>query len=192
MFDSFPLHALIENGYKNIIGVKLPGKGIERPLRIPKDVSVTIIEPVVSIGKSLAFDAERAKYLMKLGYFDTKKALYGLYGKKYYVKRTLSDRNALDWLLDRYERDDAPDKPLRTLVEEEIPGIAKRLGERTGNYYEIMIAMLEEEAEARKVEPFVIRNDLELMRAIADVDIEKRKNEKAAHMPAQPGTVAFV
>lgn len=192
VFDSFPLHALIENGYKNIIGVRLPGRGVERPLRIPKDVSLTVVRPTVDVGNSLAFDAEKAKYLIKLGYFDAKKAFYGLYGKKYYVKRTLSDRNALDWLLDRYERNDVSEKPLRTLIEEEIPGIAKRLGERTGSYYEIMIAMLEEEAEARGVEPFLIRTDLELMRAIADIEIERRKNEKATEPAVQTGKIVFV
>ena len=192
VFDSFPLHALIENGYKNIIGVQLPGRGVERPVRIPKDVSITIIRPTVSIGKALSFDAERAKYLIKLGYFDAKKALYGLYGKKYYIRRTLSDRNALDWLLDRYEREDGPDRPLRTLIEEEIPAVARRVGERTGNYYEIMIAILEEEAGARAVEPFEIRTDIDLMRAIADVDIEKRKKDKASQAPARPGEVVFV
>ena len=192
VFDSFPLHAVIENGYKNIIGVQLPGKGVERPLRIPKDVNLTIVRPTVDIGKSLAFDAERAKYLIRLGYFDTKKALYGLYGKRYYVQRTLSDRNALDWLLDRYERDDAPDRPLRSLIEEEIPGIARRLGERTGNYYEIMLAILEEEAAGRGVEPFEIRTDLGLMRAVGDAEIERRKLEKQTQAPAQPGKVVFV
>ena len=192
VFDSFPLHALIENGYKNIIGVQLPGRGVERPVRIPKDVSITIIRPTVSIGKALSFDAERAKYLIKLGYFDAKKALYGLYGKKYYIRRTLSDRNALDWLLDRYDREDGPDRPLRTLIEEEIPAVARRVGERTGNYYEIMIAILEEEAGTRAVEPFEIRTDIDLMRAIADVDIEKRKKDKASQAPARPGEVVFV
>lgn len=192
VFDSFPIHALIENGYRNIIGVRLPGRGVERPLRIPKDVSLTLVRPTVDIGKSLAFDAEKAKYLIKLGYFDTKKALYGLYGKKYYVERTLSDRNALDWLLDRFERDEAEDRPLRILIEEEIPGIAKRLGERSGSYYEIMVAMLEEEAEMRNVEPFLIRTDIDLMRAIADSEIVRRKNEKAAEPAVQTGKVIFV
>ncbi|MDO4852043.1 MAG: patatin-like phospholipase family protein [Clostridia bacterium] len=179
-FDSFPLHALVENGYKDLIGVRLPGGlGIERAFRIPDDVHVTIIKPNIDLGGALDFDAERARYHMQVGYFDTKRVLYGLYGRKYYIERTLSDRNALDWLLDRYERDGKLD-PLRPLIENELPAVARRLGLREGDYYELMLAVLEEEAEQRGVDPFVIRTDRDFMRAIADVELARRKAEKDA------------
>ena len=51
---------------------------------------------------------------------------------------------------------------------------------REGDYYELMIALLEEEALQRGVEPLVIRTDRDFMRAIADVELERRKAEKAA------------
>lgn len=178
VFDSLPLHILVENGYKDIIAVELPGGlGVTRIFRIPDDVKVTTIKPNIDLGGSLAFDAERARYHMEVGYYDAKKALYGLYGKKYYIERTLSDRNALDWILDRYERDDKTDQ-LRRLIEQELPSEAKRLGVKDGDYYELMIAILEEEAEKRGVEPFVIRSDRTFMRDVSDVEIAKRKAEK--------------
>lgn len=178
VFDSLPLHILVENGYKDIIAVELPGGlGVTRIFRIPDDVKVTTIKPNIDLGGSLAFDAERARYHMEVGYYDAKKALYGLYGKKYYIERTLSDRNALDWILDRYERDGKTDQ-LRRLIEQELPSEAKRLGVKDGDYYELMIAILEEEAEKRGVEPFVIRSDRTFMRDVSDVEIAKRKAEK--------------
>ena len=175
VFDSLPLRVLVENGYKDIIAVELPGGlGISRLFRIPDDVKVTTIKPNIDLGGSLAFDADRARYHMEVGYFDAKKALYGLYGKKYYIERTLSDRNALDWILDRYERDGKTDQ-LRRLIEQDFPAEAKRLGVKDGDYYELMIAILEEEAEKRGVKPLVIRTDRTFMRDISDVDIAKRK-----------------
>ena len=174
-FDSLPVHVLVENGYKDIIAVKLSGGfGIERIFRIPDDVNITLIKPNIDLGGSLAFDSERALYHMEAGYYDAKKALCGLYGKKYYIERTLSDRNALDWILDRYERDGKTDQ-LRRLIEQELPSEAKRLGVKDGDYYELMIAILEEEAEARGVKPLMIRTDRTFMRDVSDAEIAKRK-----------------
>ncbi len=179
-FDSLPLHVLIENGYRDLIGVRLPGGlGIERRFRLPDDANVTIIKPNVDLGGALDFDAERSRYHMQVGYFDTQRVLYGLYGAKYYVERTLTDRNALDWILDRYERSGQL-YPLRRLIEQTLPAETRRLGVREGDYYELMIALLEEEAASRGVDPFVIRTDRDFMRAIADADLARRKAEKAA------------
>lgn len=176
-FDSLPLHVLVENGYKDIIGVRLPGGiGIERRFRIPDDVQVTLIAPNIDLGGALDFDAERAKQHMIVGYYDTLRVLYGLYGTRYYVERTLSDRNALDWILDRYERNGTDN--FRQLLEQELPAQARRLNVHAGDYYELMIAMLEEDAISRGVEPYTIRTDRAFMRAISDVELEKRKIEK--------------
>ena len=174
-FDSLPLHVLIENGYRDIIGVRLPGGlGIERWFRMPSDANVTIIKPTVDLGGTLDFDAERSLYHMKVGYFDTQRVLQGLYGRRFYVRRTLTDRNALDWIMDRYERDGKL-LPLRVLIEQTLPEQARRLDVREGDYYELMVALLEEEAFARGVDPFVIRTDRELMRASADAELQRRK-----------------
>lgn len=174
-FDTLPLHVLIENGYRDIIAVRLPGGlGIERRFRMPDDAHVTLIKPFVDLGSTLDFDAERSQQNMKVGYFDTQRALYGLYGRRYYVQRTLSDRNALDWILDRHERAGTLE-PVRTLLEQTLPAEAKRLDVRDGDYYELMLAFLEEEAYARGVDPFVIRTDRDLMRASSDAALAQRK-----------------
>ena len=174
-FDTLPLHVLIENGYRDIIAVRLPGGlGIERWFRMPDDARVTVIKPFVDLGSTLDFDAERSQQNMKVGYFDTQRAIYGLYGRRYYVQRTLSDRNALDWILDRHERAGTLE-PVRALLEQTLPAEAKRLDVREGDYYELMLAILEEEAYVRGVDPFVIRTDRDLMRASSDAELMRRK-----------------
>lgn len=89
-----PLHVLIENGYRDIIGIRLQGMGIERKVGIPEGVNVSIIEPRVKLGSSLGFDAEKSAYHIQMGYLDAQKLLYGLYGEGYYIDRTLTERRA--------------------------------------------------------------------------------------------------
>ena len=57
--DTIPIHALVENGYKDIIAVRIPGHGIEKRFRLPEDVSITYIEPTLDLGFVLNFDARR-------------------------------------------------------------------------------------------------------------------------------------
>ena len=98
--DSLPLHALVVNGYKDIIAVRIPGMGWERRFRMPDDVNVTTIHTNSDLGFVLNFDAEQSRRDMAIGYLDAQRVLYGLYGQKYYIDRTMTDREALEWLLD--------------------------------------------------------------------------------------------
>ena len=99
--DTLPLHVLVENGYKDIIAVRIPGHGIERRFRIPENVNITLISTNSDLGGVLNFDAEQSRRDMLIGYLDAKRVLYGLYGEKYYIERTMSDREALRQLIDR-------------------------------------------------------------------------------------------
>lgn len=62
--DSLPLHALVVNGYKDIIAVRIPGMGWERRFRMPEDVNVTTIHTNSDLGFVLNFDcgAVKARY----------------------------------------------------------------------------------------------------------------------------------
>ncbi|MFR5421104.1 MAG: patatin-like phospholipase family protein [Oscillospiraceae bacterium] len=88
--DVVPIHALVENGCKDIIALRIFGFGIEKRFRIPDDVHVTTIGPTVDLGNILNFDAEQSRQNMRLGYFDAQRVLYGLYGSSYYIDRTMS------------------------------------------------------------------------------------------------------
>lgn len=157
--DTLPLHVLVENGYKDIIAVRIPGHGIERRFRIPEDVNITLISTNSDLGGVLNFDAEQSRRDMLIGYLDAKRVLYGLYGEKYYIERTMSDREALRQLIDRADEG----ANLRRLCERELPRVARRLNVSGGDYYELFIAVLEQEAETLGIENKRILKDTELL-----------------------------
>ena len=159
--DSLPLHALVTNGYKNIIAVRIPGIGHQRRFKIPDDVNVTYIETNSDLGGVLNFDAEQSRRDMAIGYLDAKRVLYGLYGKKYYIDRTMTDREALNMLLDSMD----VGTNLRDFCEHDLPRAAKRLG-ADGDYYELLIAVLENAAEKRSVDRMRIYTDGELLKVL--------------------------
>ena len=68
--DVVPIHALVADGCKDIIALRIFGFGIEKRFRIPDDVHVTTIGPTVDLGNILNFDAEQSRRNMRLGYFD--------------------------------------------------------------------------------------------------------------------------
>ena len=158
--DTLPLHVLVENGYRDIIAVRIPGHGIERRFRIPEDVNITLISTNSDLGGVLNFDAEQSRRDMLIGYLDAKRVLYGLYGEKYYIECTMSDREALRQLIDRADEG----ANLRRLCERELPRVARRLNVFGGDYYELFIAVLELEAETLGIENKRILKDTELLK----------------------------
>ena len=156
--DSLPLHALVVNGHKNIIAVRIPGMGHNRRFKIPEDVNVTYIETSSDLGGVLNFDAEQSRRDMAIGYLDAKRVLYGLYGKRYYIDRSLTDREALNLLLDSV----AEGEKLRDFCERDLPRVARRL-DAEGDYYELLAAVLEDAAEKRGLERMKIYKDTELL-----------------------------
>lgn len=158
--DSLPLHALVVNGYKDIIAVRIPGMGWERRFRMPDDVNVTTIHTNADLGFVLNFDAEQSRRDMAIGYLDAQRVLYGLYGQKYYIDRTMTDREALEWLLDHCAEEG---ENLRTVCEKELPRLARKLNAEDGDYYELMAAKLEQECTNRDVDNMRIYTDKELI-----------------------------
>ena len=73
--DSLPDHVLVKQGYKDIIAIRLPGMGLERPFIKPRDVNITTIATSSDLGFVLNFDAELSKRNMTIGYYDAKRAL---------------------------------------------------------------------------------------------------------------------
>lgn len=162
--DTIPIHALVENGYRDIIAVRIPGKGRERRFRMPEDVNIAYIEPTRDLGHVLNFDAGQARRNLGIGYMDAKRLLYGLYGKNYYIDRSLSEREALSRLLDIIPQDE--DKPLRHFCERRLPRYARRLDVGGGDYYELLIACLEQAAEKEKLEPLKLYTDRQLLKLL--------------------------
>ena len=73
MVNNVPVDVLAERGYKNLIVIRIYGIGVdtERRAELPEDVNVYRIAPRRNLGGIL-------------GYFDARRLLYGLAGRKYY------------------------------------------------------------------------------------------------------------
>lgn len=158
--DSLPLHALVEAGYRDIIAVRIPGIGRERKFKMPDDVNLTVIHSWADLGHVLNFDSEQARRDIEIGYLDGKRTLYGLGGRKYYLEREMTEREALAWILDHQVGGAAS---LREFVEEELPRQAKRFELEDWDYYDLMTCLLEQRAEQKGIDPLEIRKDRELV-----------------------------
>ena len=156
--DTLPLHALVTNGYKDIIAVRIPGIGYNRRFRMPDDVNITYIATNADLGGVLNFDAEQSRRDIAIGYLDAKRVLYGLYGKHYYIERSMTDREALNMLLDSLETGEN----LRQFCERDLPRVARHL-DAEGDYYELLIAVLEDAAAKQGVDNMRIYKDIELV-----------------------------
>ena len=156
--DTLPLHALVTNGYKDIIAVRIPGIGHNRRFRMPDDVNITYIATNADLGGVLNFDAEQSRRDIAIGYLDAKRVLYGLYGKHYYIERSMTDREALNMLLDSLETGEN----LRQFCERDLPRVARHL-DAEGDYYELLIAVLEDAAAKQGVDNMRIYKDNELV-----------------------------
>lgn len=167
--DTLPLHALVTHGYKDIIAVRIPGMGRERHFKIPDDVSITYIAPVSDLGGVLNFDAAQSRRDMAIGYLDAKRVLYGLYGRQYYIERSMTERQALELLLDA-----APDgAELRGYIEHSLPRIARGLVAEDGGYYEIFAALMERAAKKQGIEAMRIYKDTELLSMLEKLSAEE-------------------
>ena len=156
--DTLPLHALVTNGYKDIIAVRIPGIGHKRRFKMPDDVNVTYIATNADLGGVLNFDAEQSRRDMAIGYLDAKRVLYGLYGEHYYIERSMTDREALNMLLDSLETG----VNLRQFCERDLPRVARHL-DAEGDYYELLIAVLEDAAAKQDIDNMRIYKDTELV-----------------------------
>lgn len=166
--DVLPITPLIERGYKDLIAIRVFGFGIEKRITLPDDATVTTIAPTQKLGPVLNFDGDLSREQMKLGYFDGKRALYGLAGERYYIDRTLDEPAAyvrLSRLAEQFDLWNAPPLSLRELNEVALPHLAKKL-KVEGDYYDLYIRCLESLAEQAEIDPFRIFTDEELENSV--------------------------
>ncbi len=169
LMDTLPLHALVSKGYKDIIAIRIPGHGRERRFKMPDDVNLTMVDTEFDLGGVLNFDAQQARRDMSIGYYDTMRVLYGLSGRRYCIEKTMSEKEALTMLVDRLYDEDG-DESLRTLCEKVLPRIARKLDAEKDSYYDILIKLMEREAELLNIEPLNIYTDRELLRLIQEAE----------------------
>ncbi len=122
-WDRVPIESLVSRGYEDIIVLRIFGFGIEKKITIPDHVKVIDIAPREDLGGILEFDRTRSRKNMKLGYFDAKRVLYGLWGEAYYLDMELTEEEAYERLLpmaDKYLTwlDENRPQPLENLISE--------------------------------------------------------------------------
>ena len=167
--DSLPVTPLVQNGYKDIIAVRLTGGlGREKRVRSKRGVNVQYIEPKRKLGSTLKFDPEQTRYNFDLGYYDAKRFVYGLLGEYYYIERTMSEREAyreIMQVIEAYIESSDSDISLRSVHEVVIPKIAKEHG-ASGDYHDVLIHYLEHAGEIFGIPEFRIITDAQLLEEV--------------------------
>lgn len=178
LMDVLPVHVLVENGYKNIIGVSCNAVGYKRPVEIPEDVTIWEVKPRVSIGNVLEFDPRQSAENLKIGYFDGLRLLYGLQGNKYYIDRTYSEETAYSLMITyikEYLNATNSSASLREINEKILPKIAFRANALGKDYYDLFLAAVEIAALEAKIDIYRIYTEDELI------------PEVLSHYPASEG-----
>ena len=165
--DVLPLHVLVENGYRNIIAIRLFGPGLERNVRIPRDTRVLTVEPRAELGGTLEFEAEQSEQNMRIGYLDGMRALYGLRGKKYYIDADCTEDEARALLVRSALRVTGDGGwPLRAVHEKLLPALAERYEITDGDYRDMLSALLEDAAERCGLSEWEIRTGTQMLSAV--------------------------
>lgn len=174
--DAVPIGSLIGRGYRDIIVIRLHGFGIQKRVSIPKDANVITISPTSDLGGLLNFSPEQSRRDLRLGYYDGLRALYGLYGRGYYIDRRWTEEEAYARLLDLT----GPVRSLRIANEEILPRIARETN-ADGDYYDVLLAFMEQAGKALCIDPFAIRTEQQLWDEILKKykDMERRRLPKA-------------
>ena len=167
--DVLPLHVLLENGYTDIIALRLFGIGLERRVRIPKNVNLYTVAPWADLGGALDFNARQSQFNITAGYYDAQRLLYGLSGKKWYIDAHWPEEDAYTFLkshiLSLLSAREVKIS-LRQLHEAFLPRLARLLDARQGDYRALFIALLESAAGHSGAERWRIYTEDELLKAV--------------------------
>jgi len=139
-----------------------------------KGLNIISIGPTESLGPVLDFSTERARKNLLLGYFDAKKVVLKLKGKRYYIKPSKKNE---DFFVDYFVNlDDANIKSVcelfgienansrRALFEHIIPKIGNILNiPPSASYGDIVISLIENAAQVLEVEQFSVYTVKELL-----------------------------
>lgn len=168
--DVLPLHVLVEHGHRNIIAIRIFGVGIERRFRVPDYVNVYSILPREDLGGTLEFDSEQSRKNLKLGYFDAKRMLYGLSGRRFYLDRQWTEEQSYAFLiryLRHYLEDCGRTASLQEINEKLLPRLRRKLNSGA-DYYDLLICALEQAAEEAGLDPFQIRTEETLIEELRE------------------------
>ena len=165
-YDNCPVSLLAKKGYREVIAVRTMAIGRVRKVK-DKDVKVTNIVPSDDLGRMLNFDNNVIHRNIKMGYCDAMRTIKGLKGTKYYIEPSSDDHlffNSLllipeEAVIEAGKIMDLPQmEPKRMLFEKILPALASALGlPANSTYKDIIIGVLENMAEQRRIERLKIR-----------------------------------
>lgn len=180
-FNNVPVNVLIDEGYQDIIVIRIYGLGFdtEKIVEIPEGVSVSHIAPRQDLGGILEFDRKKAKRNMLLGYYDAMRLLYGLAGRVYYFDAPQSEAYYFDKMMSevelikhyiRPELDEGEFEKLegyRAFTERIFPALAKQMKLKEGwDYKDLYLAVLETWAKEMRMNRFHIYTPDEITQKI--------------------------
>ena len=124
----------------------------------------------------LNFSADSCRENFKLGYYDALRTLYGLYGEKYYIDRTMTEADAYYYLARIVRRHYAPAEgkiTLRRLHEKLLPKLGRELSEK-GDYYDMLVALMEAAATKYEIDEFEVMTDRALLERLYEISKKRR------------------
>ena len=167
LFDNLPAGMLLDRGYTDLIIIRILGIGMGflKKNRLA-DVNTVIIEPRENLGGILDFSAQRARYNLRLGYYDALRVLKDLSGRLYYIDNPHDDtyvlRRFLGMVAHRAERiaelfNLQRSQVERAFFEQLLPRLARLLGlSGEWTYADLWVAACEHVAKTAGFERFVI------------------------------------
>ncbi|MDO4530825.1 MAG: patatin-like phospholipase family protein [Bacillota bacterium] len=172
-----PIDSLLKRGYRDIIMIRIYGLGLEKRTKIPEDANIITVAPREKLGGILQFDPESTRRDMTLGYYDGLRMLYGLAGERYYIDRQWSEMQAyfaLKVLFEQLYLEKAAS--LREWNEKLLPRLAKKKRVKDGDYYDLLVQVLEELSDEVGLTPFSVRTEEGWIREIGEA-YHKRKEQ---------------
>lgn len=94
VYDNLPVSLMLQKKIYNVISVDVSGIGRVRKVKT-NDLNIIQIKNSENLGPTLAFDVERAKRNMEIGYYDAMK-VFGKYKGKYYFFNDTRNHIKLD------------------------------------------------------------------------------------------------
>jgi NTE family protein len=163
--DNLPVQLLLKKGYRELVIIRTFAIGVVRKFN-KKSLKTLFIEPSEDLGNILDFKPKKAKYLLQLGYFDTKKKLQNLKGHAYYIQ-VRNDEDFYVNLIKSFCSEDVEElarkmdlqgiSPYRLMFEHIIPLVSEALGlSRQATYEDLVLGIAEWMAKALNIKRFEI------------------------------------
>jgi NTE family protein len=179
--NNVPVDMLINRGYKDIIIVRIFGIGLEKPVKIPKDVNIIEIAPRINLGGILEFNPDKIKRNIDVGYYDGMRCLRAFKGKIYYIDSKFTEEDCINQLVHmneaakmallEYYKLDYTNTSLNTrrFIESACPNLANTLKlTKDWTYSDLYISLLELCAKSLRIPKYRIYTEGELVDLIKE------------------------